>query len=233
MDIHGRLETQRMRSAPAYTRGDDIYPDKVEGTRPVFTHEDYNDLRVELLLEFIAEQNLDALVIVGCSFGRETVALSKKVGPKFKIFGADMSQRCIEACRSYELQNASFDVTDIESQSDVLALLARTAAQQRVGVYLCETAPYVLPDKLQEFFNTIYRAPNVQGVQILEPLYIDWQSRFGLGAMFSFQQGYWRHNYYKMLEQAGFQITKTDTLSGNVRSTLTHQPLWLVRASKA
>src|SRR5262245_35169781 len=101
MDAHGKLETQRMRSLSDYTRGDDIFPARLDEQQPIFDHADYNAMRVALLEEFISESRLDALVIVGCSFGRELVTLSQRQQKRIAIIGADMSERCIQSCRAY------------------------------------------------------------------------------------------------------------------------------------
>ncbi len=225
MNVHGRIETLHERKNPKFSRGDQI---------PLGNSDHpYTKLRADLVQEFVEQEKLTALIVFGCSYGTEVASLAKRLGVGVHLYGADLSTRVIEACSKYALPTAEFHVADMEDTQSVRSVLAQTKEHERVGVYFCETGPYVLPDRMQALFETLHATPNVRGVQVLEPLEIDWKSRFGIGAMFSYRNGFWYHNYYDMLRAAGFRPTRTDTISGSMRSQVhTDRPMWLVRFSK-
>jgi SAM-dependent methyltransferase len=225
MNIHGRLETARKRANPNFTRGDEIWLQPEQS--------DYTRQRVRMLEEMIDRHRLDALVIFGCSFGTEIKALADRRGNQARLFGADMSQRVIDACNGYNLANTTFSQVDMEDAAAVKALIDKAATHGRVGVYFCETGPYLLPDRMQTFCDTLASVDSVAAVQILEPLYIDWQSRFEIGTLFSYQADHWRHNYPQILKRSGFAIEETDFIPGSMRSNVhRNQPMWLVRAKR-
>jgi hypothetical protein len=210
LDFHGRRETARIRARSKIPlHGDriplDIQPDELER-------------RATLLLDFIRDNELDTLVIVGCAYGRELLPLSKRTNAK--LIGLDLSEEALEACRGYGIGNADFHELNVEDAA-ACASFWPTVKSERVGIYFCETAPYILPEKLVEFTS---QSPAV-AVQYFEPTWID-MDRFGTGMQFSFRDNHWRHNYWALLKRAGFTPYRNEFLTR--RPSPDNQPMWLI-----
>lgn len=196
----------------------------------------YDALRKSLLIQFIDEHSLDALIIFGCAYGRELYPMAKQLlldKPSVKVFGADLSVRAINACKAYGLPNAEFVVMDMEDERQLLSLLEKVSVSaNRVGVYVCETAAYLLPHKLKRFVDNIGTNKHIVGFQLIEPAFIDWKSPLQTGMIFSFQKGFWRHNYPRMIERA-FNIEHIYFLDAKLRSDIhIDQPMWFIRARR-
>ena len=224
-------------------KGDEIFPTRMKDGQPVFDIDDpasrwyaYAALRKSLLLEFVHEYDLDALVIFGCSYGRELYPVARQLlsdKSAVKVVGADLSEKAINACKAYGLPNAEFIVMDMENEHHVSRLIETSCSSaSRVGVYMSETAAYLLPGKLKQFMNAIGSSKRIIGLQLIEPAYIDWKSAWQSGMIFSFQKGFWRHNYPRMIGQT-FKIDRTYFLDAKLRSDVhIDQPLWFVRAGR-
>jgi len=243
-DIYGYVITAYFRCEGGVPlKGDEIFPNKIVNGQPVFDIDDptsrayaYAALRKSLLLEFVNEYALDALIIFGCAYGRELVPVAKQLlvdKPAVKVVGADLSEKAISACRAYGLPSAEFVVMDMENERHVSSLVEESCASaSRVGVYMSETAAYLLPHKLKQFIDAIGSNKRIVGLQLIEPAYIDWKSAWQSGMIFSFQKGFWRHNYPRMIERA-FKIDRTYFLDAKLRSDVhIDQPLWFIRAGR-
>jgi len=189
-----------------------------------------------LLLEFVSEYALDALIIFGCAYGRELVPVAKQLysdKPAVRVVGADLSEKAISACKTYGLPNAEFIVMNMENERHVSSLLEKSCTSAgRIGVYMSETAAYLLPNKLRQFIDAIGNNKRVVGLQLIEPAYIDWKSVWQSGMVFSFQKGFWRHNYPRIVGR-DFKVERTYFLDAKLRSDVhTDQPLWFIRAGR-
>ena len=217
-DVHGRIETRKHRARNVIPLNGDRIDMEVGGDNIAEI-----DGRIVRLLTFIDHNQLDTLVIIGSAYGRELVPLSKRT--KIRIIGADLSQKAIDACIGYGLPNTAFHVTNLEDLKSLAALWAAVDGKA-VGVYCCETAPYILPEKLQAFLSTL--PPKVRAVQFFEATHIDYASKWAVGAPFSYRDNHWRHNYYAMLVKAGFAPYRNDYI---MRNGPVNQPMWLIAAN--
>jgi len=175
-------------------------------------------------------------VIIGSTYGRELVPLATKfheLNKAVTVIGVDLSAKAIEACKLYPLNNSEFYVLDIEDEQAVMGYINSALSRfARVGFYMCETAPYVLPEKLEYFFKIVAGYENTHAVQILEPAFIDWGSKYECGMIFSFQQDFWRHNYIKLISRY-FDVQNNFFVDASIRSDGNrNQPLWLVSGTK-
>ncbi|MBF0385932.1 MAG: hypothetical protein HQL27_08695 [Candidatus Omnitrophica bacterium] len=195
---------------------------------------EYTKVRVNLLVDFIKENDLDTLIIFGCAYGRELLPLSKKlesVNQKIQIIGADINKEAMDACSKYGLKNSVFYVVNMECSRELEGLFSKVQGN-RIGVYCCETAPYLLPGKFRNFVKVCAQNSRIKGFQLLEAAYIDYDSFWDVGMLFTFQGNYWRHNYPKVIKRH-FSINKIYFLDPKLRTNVhLNQPLWFISASK-
>jgi hypothetical protein len=243
--LHGYAVTYYHRHVPGFFAGQTIPIELVDGKpvldiyNPKTRGYEYAILRNKLLMEFIERNELDTLVIFGCSCGRELYPLAKTLDDdqaKVQVVGVDFSKDAIESCRSYGLRNAQFHTSDMEDKNEVLQVL-NAIKGKRAGVYMSETAAYILPHKMKQFVDIIGTHANVVGFQLIEPAYIDWdinwRTQWGLGMVFSYQRNYWRHNYPRLMQRY-FAIDKVYFLDPKLRGDAhLDQPLWFISSSKS
>jgi hypothetical protein len=234
-------------------RGEDIFPREIINDEPVFDINvegsagfDYGQMRRNLLESFVEFNNLDVLVIFGFAYGRELYPFAKKMQeekPSLKIIGADLNYDAIKKSKEYPLGNSDFLVINMERSADVKELLEKYQSLGKIGVYFCETGAYILPWKMKSFYRVLGKNPAVKCIQILEPFFIDWdinyKTKWNVGSCFSYQRGYWRHNYHELASKY-FNVYETKFLDPRLRGYKDrknlpehdNQPMWLVSANR-
>lgn len=233
-DLHGWLETQRLRRSVYLQESErGVIPFDAEASAVNLSK--YGELRLKLLMEFIDENHLDAIVIFGMAEGREVYPLAKRlldIKSKARIIGCDMSEHAVKKCKSYELANADFYQIDMEDKNALCRFLDTLGKYKSIGIYFSETAPYILPSKFKTFVGCLGERSNVKAIQLIEPACIDWKSNSEVGMIFSYQQGFWRHNFPKIISKY-FDIKKIYFLDPKLRTNVhLNQPLWFISANK-
>lgn len=221
--------------------GDQLVPIEVEDGYPIFPeNEGVTVYRRDELIDFVVKNELDTLIIVGCAFGRELFPFAEKYFTEertLNIIGADISIEALTACETAVasnkfpwLKNISFQNVNIEKKNELDGLIAR--AEGRIGFYMCETSHYIFPKPYEEYIRTIGEADRVVAFQLIEATLIDSFSRYEVGMVFSYQKGFWRHNFPKLIGKY-FTINKTFFTDPQFNSKVhSDQYYWFISASK-
>lgn len=220
--------------------GDRIFPETVNDGYPQFPKSQIIPTKVERLIDFVAENQIDTLIIFGCAYGRELFPFAERYFSEdrpLKIIGADLSDEALEGCREAVkskkfswLKFLSFENVNIEDTDEVKRVLE--IASGRVGVYICETSHYIFPRQYKAFIATLGASDNVVAFQMVETNLIDSYSRYQTGMVFSYQKGFWRHNYPKIIEKH-FTINKRFFFDPSRNSSVhLDQYYWFISASK-